>query len=65
MKYAMITPSGSLAGSISWDNILILPDLSLLHSIMLSNVERISGPHPPPLLTHEPFALTTSNLMGC
>ena len=41
--------------------LLTLPDLSLLLPTTLSNA---GGSLDPPL-THEPFALTTSNLVGC
>ena len=44
------------------DDTLTLPDLSLLLPTTLSNG---GGGSVDPLLTHEPFALTTSNLVGC
>ena len=42
---------------------LTLPDLSLLLPTTLSNIEVRWIPCPLP--THEPFGLTTSNLVGC
>ena len=45
---------------------LTLHDLSLLLPTTLSNLgEGGGGLSGPPLLTHEPFAVTTSNLVGC
>ena len=43
-------------------NDLTLPNLSLLLPTTLCNG---GGGQWTPLLTHEPFALTTSNLVGC
>ena len=40
---------------------LTLPDLSLLLPTLSNRGEGFSGP----LLTHEPFTLTNSNLVGC
>ena len=53
---------------LSWQLItqydLTLPDLSFLLPTTLSNGGG-EGSSVDPLLTHEPFALTASNLIGC
>ena len=60
-KWSNVWPTHCLDSySCNFQSFKTLPDLSYLLSTTLSN-----GGSVDPLLTHEPFALTTSNLVGC